>query len=433
MTTLFEANTLDVAELGDVVKRIDIKSSLQPIQVLLNYITVYPNVVIRALADLYQEYNHAFVPLIEENREWATDYQYCQDGISSANWCVQIDVNGLTDAFLQELADMSKESVHEILRRRIFEIENSIAVYQLLEKFFARNGNDSFFKIRFRAVLNDLRQRFNKPIALLAVTEGKYDAMFASEFGKRLGEQITKEEIKELSGFDVFFGPGQFREYLTANGGQCGYLLYVRSSDPVAKLKKPGLVIEHPLLGDADMRRIIKAHSLTLNIDAPGMEYERRINDTKDYMPLIGMAFPIGDIDELSSATFKTYITEQGIDLEAVAKGEVALRCKPAKCAYGCFGHVSGVLTDGKFRRELRRGLRQRGDYVVQPEMETPVITNMTDQTKYTFIDRIFFGIIGGQPEFLGGVRNLMPTDNVEARRGRIHGNGSAVYAEIIV
>jgi len=428
MTSLLQE--ADIAELGNVVRRTDIKSSLQPIQTLSNYITVYPKVVIRALAGLYQEYNHTFIPLIEANREWETDYQYCQDGINPANWCVQIDVAGLSDALLQELADMPEEEVREILRRKIFEIENSIAVYQLLEKFFSRDGNASLFKINFRKVLSGLRQRFGKPIALLAVTEGKYEDMLAAEFGKQPGEPITEEEIKELSGFDAFFGPDQFLEYLATHRGQCDHLLYVRSSDPVAKLKKPDLVIEQPLLGDPDTRRIIKANSLTLNIDAPGMEYNRRINDTKEYMPLIGMAFPVSSVEDLSSSAFEGYISRQGIDPGAVARGEVVLRCKPTKGAYGCYGHISGVMTREKFRNELSRNIRKRGEYVVQPEMATPVVTNETDQ--YTYIDRMFFGIIGESPEFIGGVRNLMPTDNVEARRGRIHGNGSAVYAEIV-
>ena len=56
----------------------------------------------------------------------------------------------------------------------------------------------------------------------------------------------------------------------------------------------------------------------------------------------------------------------------------------------------------------------------------------MDDGITYTFIDRIFFGKMDGCPEFLGGVRNLVPMDTEEVRRGRIHGNSSAVYAEIV-
>lgn len=422
------------AALGPVVTRADIRSSMGPFHVLPEYTTVYPEVVISALRELYREYNRAFTPLVEANREWESDYQYCMaDDGSPLNCAVQIDMVGLPQAFLDAVATMTLEEIREILRGRIFEIENSVAVYQLLEGFFSRDGQDSFFKGRFRSALADLKRRFGKPIALLAVTDQKYGAMKASEFGRGVEEALSDTEVEELSGFDRFFGPDEFQKYLASNGGRCDYLLYARTSDPVAKLKKPEMVVEHPLLGNLEMRRIIKANALTFNVDAPDWptgDY-RRINDTKGYMSRMGMAFPIASEWDLFSQEFVKYLLAQGVDYQAVAVGKAAIRCKPAKGTYGCYGHVSGTITDGHFRGELRRNMRRRGRYVVQLEMGTPIITNTRDGMTYTYIDRNFFGIVYGGPQFLGGFRSLMPLDSVEAKKGRNHGNVDTVTAEI--
>lgn len=424
----------DVVVCGNIVECKGIRSVLGPFRILPDYKIIYPEVVIKALCNLYNEYNQAFAPLVAANREWETDYNLCMLDGFPVNWCVQIDMVGLQKRDLEKLAGMPEIEVRKILRKRIFEIENSIAMYQLLEKMFAGNGNgsNSYFKTRFCAVLDHIRQRFGRPIALLAVTEEKYEAMLASEFGKHSGDRITDQEVKDLSGFDAFFGPQQFREYLAANNGQCEHLLYIRSSDPISKLKNPALKINHTLFSDSDVRQMVKANALTFNVDAPEMEYVKRINDTKDYMNQMAMAFPIASLDDLGSDEFRGYLTVQGIDPVDVISGKAAIRCKPAKCTYGCYGHVSGVLTDRKFRKELEKNLYLRGYYIVQPEMVTPIVVSSSEDIKYTFIDRNFFGIINGKPVFLGGFRNLMSLDSTEAKNGRIHGNKGAVWAEII-
>lgn len=445
-------------QLGSVTTRIDIPSSLAPFRALDKYKTLYPRIVIEALADLYVEYNRAFEPLIQANQEWGTDYQYCRlsDG-SPVNCLVQIDMVGLPQAFLDAAVAMSRSDLREILRGKIFEIENSLAMYQLLERIFSSNARDSFFKPRFRAALNDLRRRFGIPVALLAVTDQKHAAMMESEFGRQEGESLSDTEVRDLSGFDRFFGPQEFRDYLVANGGRCGYLLYARTSDPVAKLKKPNVSVDHPLLGDPEMRRLIKAHAVTFNVDDPQWSSgdPRRINDTKGYMPTMGMGFPIAaEIDFLSSAfvehlsrknglkngfsgerlnpEFVQYLRAQRLDPDAVATGQVVLRGKPLKGAYGCYGHVSGNLMEGDFRSDLRRNLRARGGYILQPELAMPRITNSQDGGRYAYIDRNFFGMVDGRPVFLGGFRSLMPLDTTEAQKGRVHGNEDTVWAEIV-
>lgn len=442
------------AELGEVEEKDDICSSIAPFYRLPEYKVRYPQTIISALGELYHEYNQAFIPSVVSNTEWDTDYQFCMQEGLPVNFAVQIDMVGLPEGFLQSAHEMEQSMVKEVLRRRIFEIENSLAVYQLLENIFADETGNSFFKTNFRAALGRLRKRFKKPIALLAVTDQKYQAMKEIEFGVVNGEELTDDAVFALSGFDRFFGPDEFREYVAEKGG-CDYLLYVRSSDPVDKLRDPSLEVEHPLLGDAEMRRIIKANALTFNVDGPFMDSTRRINDTKEYQSRMGMAFPIWtesdlfslefaahlfrgkkytayDGQRLSSA-FVAYLESQGVDPAMVESGELHLRAKPAKCAYGCYGHISGSLSNGgKFRNDLRRNLRQRdGGYVIQPEMATPSLTNATNGVKYTYIDRNFFAMVGQNPRFLGGFRSMMPIDSVESKNGRIHGNDSTVWAEI--
>lgn len=153
---------VSAAALGRIVERNDIKSSLVPFRTLPNYRTIYPEVVIEAMGHLYREYNRAFAPLAAANREWETDYQYCMEDDVPINWCVQIDMVGLPETLLQELEVVPEENVRDVLRKRIFEIENSIALYQFFENMFSLKGRASFLKTHFRALLDNLRRRFGR-------------------------------------------------------------------------------------------------------------------------------------------------------------------------------------------------------------------------------------------------------------------------------
>lgn len=459
VTTVVELNrnesVNESVEVGKIVERTDVQSSIGPFHFVPEYKVHYPVKVIQALSELYQEYNMAFTDLVEKNREWPTDYQYCMfgPGGTPVNCGVQIDMVGLTPEFLEAAPGMSLAEVKEFLRRHIFEIENSLAMYQLLEKSFW-DGRNSFFKERFRAALDELRQRFGMPIALLAVTDQKYEAMKASEFGKGVDEALSGAEVKELSGFDAFWGPEEFLQHLAEHNGECRYLLYARTSDPVAKLKKPGVEVEQPLLGDLEIRRVIKANALTFNVDAPEMEFDAFINDTKEYMPVIGMGYiahsetdvystaftdhlqagraPADFFGEKFTPAFAHFLQDHGVAAAEISSGDVMLRTKPLKCCYGCYGHVFGSALDRKFRSEFRRNLRKRGAYIVQLEMDIPRLESVSDRQEYMYIDRNFFAFTNGAPRFLGGFRSLMPMDSVEAKKGRNHGSQFTVWAEVL-
>ncbi len=444
----------EAAALGKLLLRQDFESSLGSFATLPGYKTQYPAVVVEALGNLYREYNQQFARLIEANREHATDYQYAFDKNGQPlNYFVQIDMVGLPAAFLKLAATRSEPEVRGALRGRIFEIENSLAMYQLLENVFATPGGSSLFQMGFRRALQDIRDTHNMPIALLAVTDAKYLAMKSSEFGKQAHEDLSPADVKRLSGFDALMGPEQFRQHLAENGGECKFLLYVRSSDPVAKLKSPGLSVANPLLGDAELRRIIKAHAITFNVDGPEMTPDQKINDTKGYLTPMGMAFTTSSLEDLIrpealafptanrpmsafpgrilTDAFSDYLLSQGISPDEVLSGERKLRAKPLQGTYGCYGHVTGEILDGKFRQEFRRGLRERGSYVIQPEMDTPTVSNVESGVNYTYIDRNFMSFTDGQARFLGGFRSLMSVDSVEAKKKRIHGSAETVWAEI--
>jgi hypothetical protein len=438
--------------LGDI-SYAKVNSSIDGIQTAPHYITQYPESVIRALAELYTEYNQSFKEIVSKNKEAVSDYQYAfPKGDIPKNYFVQIDMQGLSTAFLQQAETASPSEVKEAIRGSIFEIENSIAAYQVLESVFAVDGN-SLFRMKFRRGLDDIRREYQKPIALLAVTEEKYQGMKSFEFGKAPHEPITPDEVSALSGFDALLGPDQFRAHLRENNGVCNYLLYVRASEPISRLKNPKESEPTSLLTDPSLRAIIKANAITLNVDAPTMEADQRINDTKAYLSPMRMAFQVRAMSDIFSEQalahqekgksmqglgiaalaphFRDYLGERGISPAEAIEGAVRLRAKPLQGTYGCYGHTRGALTDKEFRRELRVGLRDRGEYVVQPELTTPVIRDIQSSADYTYIDRNFFSFTGDTPTFLGGIRTLISTASQEAKKGRIHGNSSAIYAQI--
>lgn len=422
-TSISEAEA-PIVYLGPTILRSDIKSSEGPFQFLPEYKIQYPEIVSRALINLFVEYNSAFTNLARENREWSTDYQYCftSNGAALNRW-VQVDMPGLTDDFLENSTGLNINKVTKYLRGKIFEMENSVAMYQLSLKSFPQNNQPSIFENRWRFSLDGLREKYGRPIALLAVTQEKYQAMRAAEFGKRKNEPLLDIELAELSGFDRFFGPDEFWQYLIENKGNCGYLLYVRSSDPVAKLKNPNLKIESPLLEKQWIRKIIKANSLTFNIDNPAwpLTDPRRINDTKAYLTTIEMGYPVTDLNDIQSIANSKSFPEEAI-----------VRAKPMRNSYGCYGHLRGYLKDSQFRRDLKGALRRRGDYILQPEQSIPIITNEADGKTYAYMDRVFLYTDGVSYGFMGGFRYYMSTETTEFQRGRMHANEETITAEVI-
>ncbi len=419
--------------LGILVERSDIKSSEGPFLYAPEYDVQYPESVTNALSLLYAEYNRAFTQLVRGNIEWPEDYRYCTGpgGLFVNRW-VQIDMPGLATEFLKGAMEMTPPNVVNILRSKIFEIENSLAMYQLSMRSFPRGNQPSFFDLRFRESLETIRRQYKKPVALLATTDEKYRAMRKAEFGKYGEDQLTDREVQDLSGFDRFFSPSQFREQVEFYGDS-KYLLFVRDSDPIQKLRRPDIKIQEPLLSDARMRRIIKRNSLTLNVDNPAwsMNDVRRIKDTKLYLPPMGMGIPISNVEDLDSEAMTTFVRKvRGQDIPA-QQDSVELRAKPMRSAYGAYGQLSGTVSDGEFRRRLRGEMRLRGDYIVQPEMLIPLLVNGDTGLTYGYTDRLFMSYAENDYQFMEGFRYLVPVTSEEYKRGRMHANAETITARI--
>ncbi len=441
----------ETATLGEIAMVEDARSSMGPYRYFPKYQISYPSSVTQALFELYAEYNRQFAPLVKANAEEPTDYQYCFDASGNPlNRWVQIDMVGLTDSFLEHAKKCSAEEVKYLIRSSVFEIENSLAMYELLHKATPSN----LFARTFRASLDELRRKHGKKIALLAVTDEKYQALLATEFGKKPGEAITDGEVYELSGFDCVLSPHEFRSHVLSRDGQCDYLLYVRSSDPVEKLRRPQLEVNQPLLSDSNMRRIIKAHTLTLNIDTPGSDTSKRINDTKKYMDPMSLAYEIQEesdlitndfiqhmreglpqenfVGEKLTPKFVEYLWKVGVNPLHVANGKQLVRLKPVLGAYGCYGHYSlNLAKGGPKRTSWRKELAVRGGYVAQPELKTPSVVDRATGIAYGYIDRNFVTVLDGRPVFMGGFRTMLPLGSSEAQKGRYHGNDETVWVAV--
>jgi hypothetical protein len=450
-------STPATADLGSMSIRSGLHIGIPEPKIFSEYRVYYPEVVVQALANLFEEYNDAFEDLALKNAEDAQAYRYNYENGAAVNHFVQIDMMGLPEEFLARASQSSVEAVQEVLRARVFEIENSIAAYQLLsELFISESQSASIFSEVFRGRLDELREKHKRPIALLAVTDGKYNSMLSFEFGKDAGESVNDQEVYRRTGFDTFMGPQDFLKHIAENDGVCQYMLYVRASAPTERLKDPRVSVDNPLLSDSALRAIIRQNSLTFNIDAPDAPFQTKINDTKEYLIPMDMAYRITKLEDLFSAEFMkymntknatwgdyqgatrlspeflSYLDKQGVSPNHVESGEVMLRAKPEKETYGCYGHVRGALSHREFKREVRRGLERRGAYVVQVEMKMPTIENAHDDTRMTYIDRNFFAMTESGPKFMGGFRSMMDVNSHEAKNGRIHGSPETVWAEIL-
>lgn len=384
----------------------------------------YPLSVQSALIELYKEYNSAFLELVHANIEFPSDYQYALTGPEGTpiNFAVQIDMVGLPENFLGTLHDRSPSDIQEFLRHRIFEIENSIAMTPLLSQIGEAANGSSFFRNNWNNLISSVKARHGKRIAQLAVTDEKFKLMSEAELGS---QYFDNERVLAETGFDTFMGPRHLLEELSNSDD---YLYFVRASSPVDTLKNPTNTVT-TILSNSDIRQHIKAHSLTFNIDNPDTNGPI-INDTKGYQVPMGMAYYIEHPSDLQDPAFAEFLASRGIDINSNPK----LRGKPAAGVYGCYGHVRGnALSVKKWGRPLEREMQTRGAYVIQPELPQSTFINTASGQEYAYIHRIFLGTHDGvNYRFLGGFQNCIPADNMEARKGRIHGNNEAAWREII-
>jgi hypothetical protein len=431
-------------ESSPTIQVTNIPSIESPFHIQLREVAL-PDAMTTALTNLYQEFQDTF-RLPEGHRENETDYRYCIDN-GSPMMAVQIDMAGLTEEELESVGAMPIKEAEEFLRRKIFEIEGSIAGYGILGGMFRDRNGESEWGNNFRQLLDNTREFHQKPIVLLAPTHDKYAGMLGFEFGYTdeeisTGCKPTDEEVKRITGFDSFMGPDEYLNLLRNlavgedNLPADHPLLYVRASDPVAKLSDPRLIVDHPLLGDADIRRVIRAFTLTPNVDNPESPLSQHVNDTKSYMADMGLAVNVVSSDDLTAEETREFLIGRGIDTE----GEFAVRVKPMNDAYGGYGHLKVRYEKGqpikKHRNKLTREIDRRGAYVAQPEINTLEVIESTTGALSKGIFRIWLGAgPDGSIHPIGGVVNMIPatSQEVEGRIERIHGNSAATYAKIVL
>jgi len=422
----------ELFNLGTVVTRHDIPSTLGPFEFASNCETVYPPNVIETLNQLVEEHARVFsqfIPANTENNNLA--YRHCP--IIAGKFVepfFQVDIAGLSQDVLGNTNTESAENLMEILRGRIFEFEPSIAMYGLIETF----GGAGTLGIKFREHLNVLRKIHNRPVVLLAPTFEKFEAMREEEFGKTANEPLTTGEVNTVSGFDGLWGPNEFLNHLKENGNSCKCLLYVRPSDPISKLIDPKQKVPNPLLDDPSIRRVIRNNAITLNIDNPDWPINdpRRIKDSKAALPLMDMGFEVNSINDLISDQgfltnkFNCFITLHNLSPVSF------FRAKPMRGVYGGYGQRVIRPSNKMGVNWLKNSLDLRGPYIIQPEIEPLIIKDRTSEQPFAVMDRAFFSTVRGFSEFIGGIRILIPTDSNEAKRKRLHGTDAMISAPII-
>ena len=431
----------ETIHMGEAAVRTDIPSSYGEFQAFPEHRVEYPESVVGALGELFSEYNDAVSSLVDQNVEDPTDYQYLRttgsDGSEESggfrNLFIQIDMAGLPESFLETADTLDPDVLKEVLRRRIFELDDSLAMYNMMRGIHSTDEEPSPFKQQFDAALDRVREETGRPIAVLAVTEEKYQAIMASELGITDGAVPPTRYVRETIGFDRVFGPKEFKQHLEDNGGESTYLVYARTSDPLSKLKRPDQDTTPPpeLLANDKCRAAIRACALTLNVDNPHADPEEVIplNDTKVALPAMGMGFRVDAPEDLTTEEFARWAAEHGVDPD-----ESTLRAKPIGGVYGAFGAFTGkpnkmAASGSKLGNEIAR----RGAYLVQPELPAATVHNAGDGRDYAYIDRIFFTTRSdGQVQHVGGFRNFLPVDSGEAKKNNIHGNGSTVWGKIV-
>ena len=423
----------------------------------------YPENVIAWLALLYERYCQSFHTLVETSKETDECYSYCYDTNGNINIpFVQIDMSYLSQQYLETLAWFSAQEVATILSPYIFEIESSIARYNFLQKINQTQDNPDWFQAKFRQNLDAIRSYSGKKIVLLATTDEKKESITHEEFGKESFEELWSDIVFERSGFDDFRGPKQLQKYYESlqSEEESEYVFFTRASlDASAlssRLKDSRIETRASLLSDDSLRQFIKKYSICTNIDNPNDSWVIPINDTKDYMEEVWLGSFVYSLEDIMSAEslqflqkasngfdwyeWKYYSTEIESYLlsiwytqEEITNWDIELRLKPVHESYGAYGHINGSCKIKRFRNKVKKQLKNGVKYVVQAEKASAKLYNISEDTHYNAIQRVFLSRDprNGEIQFLEWFVNALPSDSIEAQKNNIHGNKQAVWGHI--
>lgn len=409
--------------------RYDIPSTLAPFHTFENQ-RALPAGLKDAFTSLLDTHNAVMQRLIASTIENVTDYQYINFGGKIINPFAQIDTRGLPPSFIDELVHVDPATLVHFLRDNVFEVEVSLAMTSMLAEInptFAQN---------FYNGLNQFRMATGKQIAILGVDQDKFEGICQSEYG--LSEPPNNQIYTTCrNGFDAVVGPEGLKALINTYGEDLPYLFYVRPSLSADTLKNNGQ--RNPgILHDPELRRIIRAHAITPNVDNPDKPWHGRLNDTKAPQDPMGIALGVSpeDLADLTTFTEKlnSFLGVKGFSEEQIRAG-VAIRIKPGIDAYGAYGQQVKKNTQQSLWNQVAKLISRSGFAVLQPEMTNPTqVTSTGLVTKY--IHRIFVTapeIAQGGNGFMGGYENHIPVDSNEVSAGieRIHGNKCAIWRPI--
>ncbi len=430
---------------------------------------IYPLEVVKALEIILQDYSQAFDEVVRL-RQGNDGYQpACFNGVYR-NFGYQIDMVGLSLEELEKFTGADPQEIAQILRTRIFEIENSLAMYNLMSGIFSKTrdySHESFFGTNLDSAIKTWEIYYGKPLVLSTTTEGKFRAMLLSEFGLENSSSLTPELVRERTGFSDFLSPEDLQRLIKQSNID-NYILYMRTSYPTFFLKNPNQKVEIPLLEEGHLVQTIRRRAITFNVDDnreamwmfenlsnvrfgydpdcgifiitnDGTTFLPQIlNDTKEPLIRMGLVHPLTSPDELFNC--EEYRDKGGKKRTRISLNPeiinnlrtTRLRAKPAWLHYGGYGHVGGDFESDETRHELRRQMKKRGMYVLQPELPPYVFSH--NDNLYSAIHRIFFAYDPTKKvyKFVGGLFNALAIDSSEVKRGRIHGNRDAVWGQII-
>ena len=74
---------------------------------------------------------------------------------------------------------------------------------------------------------------------------------------------------------------------------------------------------------------------------------------------------------------------------------------------------------------------RLNGEIVERRDIRSSLVADQSDRT-LVGVDKVFLAYLDGHPAFIGGFRTLLPADSEDAKRGRNHGTGPTIWAQIV-
>lgn len=463
--------TPQVVDIGPATLVTPMYEGETPPLALREYRVHYPSSLVEAYKIACGKYDKQFMQLVESHKAWGSDYQYAPFTLA-----FQVDGPSYSDEFLKQAAFMSPSVLAEFITKRVFEFEANIAAYGLNSRLWP----DGTTNQTWHTVLEVVRQRTGKNVAVLAGTEQKLDEMIKYEMGINRDQLTSDEAVRAMTGFDAFLGPSDLVSLYKQNQGiDCPYVFFGRTSRPKSWLRNPDSQIDEGFLANTEILRYVRAHAITHNFDDPTLRINHPsiIMDTKEALVLAGAAYSVTQPSDIYSQEFLQYLSDNGIDVDEitegslnpgkknklgglflnfpsanllseslashlqtrgsdpalVASGEQKVRAKPLKQHYGIYGHEVGSINRAKFLNELMEQVRVRGEYIIQPEFANlHIVDSANPHESYVAIDRVFF-VRGadGQLYPMESCRSLMPAQSLEGKKNNVHEGSHTKCARI--